>query len=203
MLMNILQKFRTWYHIFFDHKKTLRREQLQFKDHVVQIKNENYFVAKAMVADIPDIVDAEKQIYNRADIWNSKAFEDEFSRDERDRLYLVIRNHDRLVAFIGGAFYDRKHECHITNLVVIPEFQNHGLGYFLMNNLITKARQMNFKRVTLEVRISNKKAQKLYEDLGFYSVSIKKHYYYSDHEDALNMSMNITKMDKSVDSFEA
>lgn len=52
-------------------------------------------------------------------------------------------------------------------MAVDPDFQSRGLGYFLITKIIKKARQMEFKSMSLEVRISNFHAQRLYEDLGF------------------------------------
>ena len=53
---------------------------------------------------------------------------------------------------------------------------------------------MEYAKVTLEVRVSNTRAQKLYRDIGFVDNGIKKDYYFNDREDALNMVLDITKI---------
>ena len=50
------------------------------------------------------------------------------------------------------------------------------------------------KKLSLEVRVSNKQAQKLYLKLGFKKLEIKKGYYAGDHEDALEMSLSLLRM---------
>ena len=43
------------------------------------------------------------------------------------------------------------------------------------------------KTLSLEVRVSNYQAQRLYRQTGFIDGEIKRHYYLDDHEDALDM----------------
>ncbi len=64
----------------------------------------------------------------------------------------------------------------------------------MVTTIIKKARQMEYDKVTLEVRVSNTRAQKLYRDIGFIDNGLKKDYYYNDREDALNMILDITKI---------
>jgi ribosomal-protein-alanine N-acetyltransferase len=45
--------------------------------------------------------------------------------------------------------------------------------------------------VTLEVRVSNIGAQKLYESVGFTSQGLRKGYYSDDGEDALIMALQL------------
>lgn len=52
-----------------------------------------------------------------------------------------------------------------------------GLGRQLLNELITQLRQKGILTLWLEVRESNKKAQALYDSLGFNQVDIRKNYY--------------------------
>ncbi|MEW6228666.1 MAG: GNAT family N-acetyltransferase, partial [Bacillota bacterium] len=52
------------------------------------------------------------------------------------------------------------------------------------------AKSRGAKRITLEVRVSNLVAQKLYEKLGFVSVGIRPGYYHDNGEDAVIMWKN-------------
>ncbi|WP_056965703.1 ribosomal protein S18-alanine N-acetyltransferase [Apilactobacillus ozensis] len=184
----------------FNNQNKLRISDLNVKNHTVMINKQHYFLAKAMVTDIPEILEIEKKVYNGNTPWSSEAFISEFQR-MTDRYYLVIRYHDKLVAFAGCSFNDKKLDCHVTNVAVDPDFQSRGLGYFLITKIIKKARQMEFKSMSLEVRISNFHAQRLYEDLGFKKKDIKKAYYDGDHEDAIDMKLDLVSLDSSPTNF--
>jgi ribosomal-protein-alanine N-acetyltransferase len=54
-----------------------------------------------------------------------------------------------------------------------------------------KALQQGAKTMTLEVRMSNEPAQRLYRKLGFLNGGIRKRYYTDNYEDALVMWVNL------------
>lgn len=185
----MLKKFKTWYqNIFKQQERLKRRELLDVKNHQVEIRDTLYFLAKAQFTDIPEILGIERAVYGGKTPWDSTAFAAEINRIN-DRLYLVLRWNDRLLAFVGCSFDHSKKEAHVTNIAVVPDYQNRGLGYFLMTTVIKKTRELEYLRVTLEVRISNEHAQRIYRDLGFQNDGIKRGYYFGDHEDAQDMTL--------------
>ncbi|WP_125544499.1 ribosomal protein S18-alanine N-acetyltransferase [Levilactobacillus lindianensis] len=183
----MLKKFKSWYkNIFGSRRELVREEAMDVKNHRVEIRDETYFVAKALFTDIPEMIEIERAVYAGQAPWDSTAFANELRR-EKDRLYLVIRKNDRLLAFIGSTFDEHERDAHITNIAVLPEFQAHGLGRFLLSIMIKKAKKLNYQTVSLEVRVSNKSAQRLYRDLNFEQTGVKRGYYFGDHEDAADM----------------
>lgn len=187
MLKNLIN----WYQSkFLNTKNLLKKEHLNIKNHIVNINGDKFYLAKAMVTDIPEMVEVEKSVYDGKAPWNREAFISEL-QPRLDRFYLLLRQQDKLVAFIGSSLNDRLSDCHISNVAVHPDFQDRGLGYFLVAKIIKKARQLRYKTVSLEVRVSNVKAQRLYSDLGFKEVGIKKNYYDGDHEDAVDMVLDL------------
>lgn len=78
-------------------------------------------------------------------------------------------------------------DAHITNIAVIPEYQGRGVGSFLLTEIEQYARKNKCDRISLEVRLSNRDAQRLYRQLGFVSRAIKTAYYTEGNEDALDM----------------
>ena len=50
-----------------------------------------------------------------------------------------------------------------------------------------RARENDSDCVSLEVRVDNEIAQKLYRSLGFEGTFIRKNYYHDTHTDAMNM----------------
>ena len=78
-------------------------------------------------------------------------------------------------------------ECHITNVTVSPDTRRKGVGQFLLEGIIEQARRQGAVRATLEVRVSNMAAVRLYEKFGFVSVAMRRKYYPDNGEDALVM----------------
>lgn len=92
----------------------------------------------------------------------------------------------KIVGYIGLWYI--LEEAHIVSIGVDQGYRNCGLGEFLMIKAIDSAINKNSELVTLEVRISNHSAQKLYSKFGFNEVGIRKNYYLDDREDALIMT---------------
>lgn len=77
-------------------------------------------------------------------------------------------------------------EGHIMNMAVLEEYRRQGIGRRLMETLFSRAPE-TVRSYTLEVRRSNEAAQRLYTQLGFYSVGCRRGYYTNPTEDALIM----------------
>ena len=73
-------------------------------------------------------------------------------------------------------------EVHILNIAVLPAYQGRGLGRKMMEHLLSSV-PVDTVGVTLEVRVSNLRAIRLYESLGFRRAGIRKGYY--NGEDAV------------------
>lgn len=105
--------------------------------------------------------------------------------ESENSVYLVIRA-DSLVAGAAG-YTDNGFEGYVNNVVVAEAFRGKGLGRRLMEELIRSAESKNVKDLTLEVRVSNTPAVKLYESLGFVSAGVRKNFYERPTEDAYVM----------------
>ena len=102
-----------------------------------------------------------------------------------------------LVADLGGTvagfvlgFKLTPFEGRVFWLAVRPGFQNRGIGTRLMLEVLRSFRQIGAMSATLEVRVSNKKAQSLYSMLGFRMIGICPSYY-TDGEAAIIMRMRL------------
>ena len=78
-------------------------------------------------------------------------------------------------------------EAHITTIAIDPDFQGNGLGELLLVALIDRAHAIGARWLTLEVRVSNMVAQRLYEKYTFKEMGIRRRYYSDNNEDALVM----------------
>lgn len=98
---------------------------------------------------------------------------------------LPVNSH-YIVGFVG--FWVMADEAHITSIAVSESYRRQGIGELLMVSVIDKAMSLKARIVTLEVRVSNDGAQRLYSRYGFSKVGIRKGYYNDNREDAIIMS---------------
>lgn len=87
-------------------------------------------------------------------------------------------------------------EAEITQAVVLPAYQRQGYGRQLMQAFLTQMQEQQINRVFLEVRVSNKRAQRLYEKSGFTMMSVRKKYYHQPTEDGYVMCLTIGEVSK-------
>jgi ribosomal-protein-alanine N-acetyltransferase len=85
-------------------------------------------------------------------------------------------------------------EVHLLNITVAPEFQGQGWAVMLLDALAIWSRSQGAEMLWLEVRVSNARAQQVYERYGFTRVGARKNYYpvaASRREDAVVMSFRL------------
>ena len=114
--------------------------------------------------------------------WSERMFIPEV--EDENAYYLVGVRGDEVICY--GGFHKVLDEAHITNIAVRADSRGRGLGTLLMSELISRARMLGVKYMTLEVRDNNENAIKLYKSFGFTVEGIRKKYYNNVH-DALIM----------------
>jgi ribosomal-protein-alanine N-acetyltransferase len=105
------------------------------------------------------------------------------------RTTLVAELQGEVVGFLLG-FKHTALEGRIFWLAVRPSHQNRGIATRLLLEELRILRQMGAVSATLEVRVSNQKAQSLYSALGFEIAGICPSYY-SDGEAAIVMKKRL------------
>ena len=79
-------------------------------------------------------------------------------------------------------------EAHITEIAVREELRGRGIGELLLIGSLRAAVEYGSRVMTLEARVSNFVAQKLYEKYGFEEVGLRRAYYSDNREDAVIMT---------------
>jgi len=79
---------------------------------------------------------------------------------------------------------------HVMNVAVAPEFRRRGIARTLLEELFELTAGDERRGYTLEVRVSNDAAIRLYERLGFVEHGTRRGYYTDNHEDAKIMWKN-------------
>ena len=78
-------------------------------------------------------------------------------------------------------------EADVANIAVAENFRGQGIGKKLFAEVLRRVKMRGVNALTLEVRVSNTAAIKLYESFGLRSVGVRKKYYCNPEEDALIM----------------
>jgi ribosomal-protein-alanine N-acetyltransferase len=76
---------------------------------------------------------------------------------------------------------------HVMNVAVAPDFRRRGIASALLRRLFSVTADDAQRGYTLEVRVSNLDAIRLYERLGFTGRGVRRGYYTDNREDALIM----------------
>jgi ribosomal-protein-alanine N-acetyltransferase len=135
------------------------------------------------VADLPAVHAIERASF--AVPWPNDAYRNELATN-RLASYVIARTDDTIVGFAG--LWVMVDEAHVTTFAVHPRWRRRGVGERLLLGLIDIAVARQAREATLEVRLSNMPARRLYEKYGFRPVGIRPRYYSDNGEDALIMT---------------
>jgi len=135
--------------------------------------------------DIPDVMVVERLCFQ--DPWDKSAFERE-TVNSFSRSLLARDASGRLLGY--AMWWVAGPEIHLLNLAVHPAARRQGLGWELLQQVVTDARKEHAEFVALEVRASNLAAKTLYQRAGFHSVGVRRRYY-RDGEDAELMLLRL------------
>jgi ribosomal-protein-alanine N-acetyltransferase len=128
------------------------------------------------------IMAIERQVYPRP--WSPNLFVSEMTAG-RNRTYLVALIGRVVVGYGGLVSYGD--EAHVTTIAVDPDQHRRKIGTRLLYELILAARELEATAVSLEVRVTNWGAQRMYARFGFRPVGVRKNYYQETGEDAVVM----------------
>ncbi len=134
-------------------------------------------------SDVEEVMKIEEQAYGEHH-WSKDSFYGELS-NELAHYYSAFDLTGNLLGYAGT--WRILDEAHITTIAVKSELRRKKIGEALLIRAIEDFYKNEIKYVTLEVRVSNIPAIKLYEKYGFKSLGERKGYYQNNNEDALIM----------------
>ena len=135
------------------------------------------------IEDLPAVQLIERSSFTTP--WPAHAYRQEL---EANRLahYLVATIGGEIVAY--GGIWLMVDEAHVTTFAVHPRYRRRRIGERLLLSLLDLSVDRHAREATLEVRLSNLAARRLYEKYGFRPVGIRPRYYSDNQEDALIMT---------------
>ena len=145
------------------------------------VDGETVVVRQAKQSDLPEIMSIERASFSSP--WSAKFFLEELRAPQARSLLAQAK--DKIIGYI--IYWQLPNEVDIHNVAVHPAYRRMGIGRMLLQFTVEQAQTGHSNRVTLEVRKSNRGAQRLYKSLGFVVCGIREGYYSDNGEDALVM----------------
>ena len=145
------------------------------------------------IKHLPELMEIEVEAY--LEPWTLNMFRQEvFNGSSHFHVALLD---ETVVGYVG--FWLVLDEAHITSVTIRDTMRGRGYGRQLMEFIMEAAKEVGATRASLEVRISNDRAQNLYRSMGFRDVYIRKGYYAKNKEDALVMMAELGEHDNTLD----
>jgi [ribosomal protein S18]-alanine N-acetyltransferase len=137
--------------------------------------------------DVPDLLSIE--VAQFPEPWTRSMLLDEIT-NLATRRYTVAVEEKRIVGYLGVMYV--MDELHVNTIGTLPGNEGRGIATALMNEAWSVAKERGVQRATLEVAVSNTRAQELYFRFGFSPVGVRKNYYERTKEDALILWADLT-----------
>ena len=172
-----------------------------------------YTIRPMEPGDIPAVVAIDRLSFPTP--WPASSYSYELSHGTRSFCYVLLRprmggaasssgqgwrrwlrgliglpEEDRVIGYVGLRLQGT--EAHISTIAVHPDWRGKGLGELLLLTVMEKALGLEVSVVTLEVRVSNQVAHRLYRKYGFRFKGTRRGYY-RDGEDAWLMEFEVNR----------
>jgi len=136
--------------------------------------------------DLPAVHEIETLSFSNP--WSDATFRGEIQNKGISFPMVIVRPADgRVAGYI--IYWHIRDEVQINNVAVHPDFRGKGIGEAALRLVLKEVGEKGAVFVSLEVRVSNETAGRLYEKLGFKILGTRKGYYTNPVEDAYVMGL--------------
>jgi ribosomal-protein-alanine N-acetyltransferase len=136
-------------------------------------------VRQLTYGDLPDVIAIERRSFPAP--WSLAMFVLELSKPAS--ICVGAISNGELVGYLVCSRYHTV--WHLMNVAVDLDYRRLGVASRLIDHLLQEAGED--ERYTLEVRVSNAEAIRMYESFGFRRAGMRRRYYHDNNEDALIM----------------
>ena len=140
----------------------------------------SWTIREAERRDVPELLSIE--VAQFPEPWTRSMLLDEITNVEARR-YTVAIEEKKIVGYLGVMYVIE--ELHVNTIGTLPGHEGQGIATSLMEEAWGVAKERGIQRATLEVAVSNTRAQELYFRFGFAPVGVRKSYYERTNEEAL------------------
>ena len=142
------------------------------------MENREILVRPMQKEDVPAISKLEEEAFSMP--WKPEDFLDMVDRE--GSLYVTALCDGKVIGCCGVT--NACGDGDINNVVVAEDWRGRGVGKKMLETLMEWGKEIGIENYTLEVRVSNTPAIRLYESLGFESAGIRPGFYDRPKEDA-------------------
>jgi ribosomal-protein-alanine N-acetyltransferase len=140
-------------------------------------------IRRLQLRDLGAVEEIERRAYPTP--WSRSMFAGEVAKPSSICLGAFDADSNRLIGYLIVSRY--VDAWHVMNVAVAPEHRRLGIASRLLNDLFELTFDDGQRGYTLEVRVSNESAIRLYERMGFRGRGVRRGYYTDNREDALIM----------------
>lgn len=142
----------------------------------------NLKIRKMSADDIIQVSSIENASF--PDPWSENAFYEELTNETA--VFLTAVCDGFVCGYIG--FHYALDEGYIALVAVHPDYRKKGIGQALIFEAEKRAKELNLSFLSLEVRVSNLPAQRLYLSCGFKNIGVRPNFYENPRESAYIMT---------------
>jgi len=140
-------------------------------------------IRRLQLRDLGAVEEIERRAYPTP--WSRSMFAGEIAKPSSICLGAFDAESERLIGYLIVSRY--VDAWHVMNVAVAPDYRRLGIASRLLNDLFELTVDDGQRGYTLEVRVSNEAAIRLYERMGFLGRGVRRGYYTDNREDALIM----------------
>ncbi len=142
--------------------------------------------------DLDEVMRIELKVFSTP--WQKSGFETELTLNRFARYYVLCEG-NKVIGYSG--IWITPDGTHLTTLAIDENLQRRGLGSLLLKMVLAKAYLEGISKMSLEVRPSNKAAQRLYASHGF-KVQQRWKGYYRDEDALIMINENLDEWGKEL-----
>ncbi len=148
----------------------------------------NICIRKAKPEDLSFLYELEKQSFPVFQQNSKQSLRNSINSSFQEIFIAELKNKTKIR--VGSiVLFKYKNTLRLYSIALLKEFQNKGLGDYLIKHVIEFAIRNNFERIVLEANAYNNKLIEWYKKHGFYQID-KIIDYYGKNEDAIKMEYN-------------
>ncbi len=157
-------------------------------------RSSKLIVRKAKLADLDQIVALENRSFD-FDLFTRAQYR--YLITKANAIALVLERRGGIIGSAVALVRRDSPGAHLYTIAISPELQGRGYGALLLAAIESAAKKLNRERLTLEVRIDNHLALRLYRKRG-YEIHGRIEAYYEDGCDALRMVKTLAARPKTL-----
>ena len=134
---------------------------------IVEAKGKEHFeIAKKFFAEYLDELDVDLSFQGFKEELNNLK---QYYTAPKGFIIFLKNNEGEFIACSGVRFLN-KEKCEFKRMYVLPDYRKQGIGQFILQKCIERARELNFEKIQLDTLGRLTESIKYYREIGFYEI---------------------------------